>query len=166
MAAFVVTSKSVQLATAWTGTGTEPGGIVAPGSIAGTLTSAQNLSPFIGSGAEPGSSAAMQTVTTFASQGFEQRIPGLKSGDDLVLQCFGDYASSQLHSIITTTLGGLGAFVYGDIKPTSSSRSATNPSFVFGAYISADKKLTGSVGEVAGREITLTITGTFTELAS
>lgn len=166
MAAFVVTDKSIQLATAWTGSGTEPGGIVAVGSIAGTLTSAQDLSPFVHSGAEPGSSVDMQEVTTFASQGFRQKIPGLRSGDDLVLQAYGDYASSQLHLIITSTLGGLGSFVFGDIKPTSASRAATNPSFVFGAYISADKKLTGAVGDVAGREITLTITGTFTELTS
>jgi hypothetical protein len=164
VAAFVVTSKSIQLATAWTGGGTEPGGIVAPASIAGTLTSAKNLSPFVHSGAEPGSSVAMQPSTTFASQGFEQKIPGLKSGDDLVLQCYGDYAATLLDVIIKTDLGGLGAFVYGDIKPTSAARGATNPSFVFGAYISGDKKLTGAVGDVAGREITLSITGTFTEL--
>ena len=166
MAAFSVTSKSVQLATAWTGSGTEPGGIVAVGSIAGTLTSPQNLSPYLHAGAEPGSSVAMNPSTTFASLGFEQKIPGLKVGDDLVLDLYADYATSLLNTIINTTLGGLGAFVYGDIKPTSASRSATNTSFVFGAYISADKKLTGAVGDIAGRQITLTLTGTFTELAS
>lgn len=164
MAAFVVTSKSVLLGSAWTGGGTEPGGIVAAASISGTITSSKNLSPFLHSGADPGTSVAMQSTTTFASLGFEQKIPGLKSGDDLVLSLYGDYAATLLDVIIKTDLGGLGAFVYGDIKPSVSARGATNPSFVFGAYISGDKKLTGAVGDVAGRELTLTITGTFTEL--
>jgi hypothetical protein len=164
MANFVLTSKHIQLAAAWSAPSTAPGGIVAPASIAGTLTAPSNLSPFVHSGAEPGSSAAMQSATTFASQGFEQFLPGLKAGDDIVLNMYGDYAT--LHGIIVTTLGGLGAFVYGDIKPTSAARAAGNPSFVFGAYIMGDTKIQGSVGDVAGRTLSLKVTGTFAELAS
>lgn len=164
MANFVLTSKHIQLAAAWTGSGTEPGGTVAPGSIAGTLTTPSNLSPFVHSGAEPGSSAAMQTATTFGSQGFEQFLPGLKAGDDIVLNMYGDYTT--LHGIIVTTLGGLGSFVYGDIKATNAARGAGNPSFVFGAYIMGDQKLPGSVGDVAGRVVSLKVTGTFADLVS
>lgn len=166
MVAFANVSRSVQLAAAWTGSGTEPGGIVAVGSIAGTLTTPSNLSPYLHAGGEPATSVNMLESTTFASLGFTQKFPGLKSGDDIVLQLFASYTAAELDAIIKTTLGGLGAFVYGDIKATVSSRSATNPSFVFGAYIAADRKLTGSVGEMAGRELTLSVTGTFTELAS
>lgn len=164
MANFVLTSKHIQLAAAWTGSGTEPGGTVAPGSIAGTLTTPSNLSPFVHSGAEPGASAAMQPATTFASQGFEQFLPGLKVGDDIVLNCYGDYTT--LHGIIVTTLGGLGSFVYGDIKPTNAARSASNPSFVFGAYIMGDQPIQGGVGDVAGRTVSLKVTGTFATLTS
>jgi hypothetical protein len=166
VAAFVVTSKMILLGTAWTGSGTEPGGVVAVGSIAGTITTPSNISAYVHAGGEPGSSAAMQTVTSFASLGFEQKIPGLKSGDDLVFQAYGDYAAAALDSIIKTTLGGLSAFVYCDIKPTVAARGATNPSFVCGGYISGNKMLIGSVGDVAGRELTVTISGTFTELTA
>lgn len=164
MANFVLTSKHIQLAAAWTGSGTEPGARVAVGSIAGTLTDPSNFSPFVHSGGEPGSSAAMQSATTFGSLGFEEYLPGLKSGDDIVLNCYGDYTT--LHGLIVTTLGGLGSFVYGDIKPTSASRGAGNPSFVFGAYIMGDTKIQGAVGDVAGRTLSLKVTGTFAELTS
>lgn len=166
MAAFAVTSKMILLGAAWTGTGTEPGGTVAVASIAGTITTPSDISSFVHSGGEPGSSVNMNDATTFGSLGFTQVHPGLKSGDDLTFQIYGDYAAAQVHAIIKTTLGGLGSFVYVDIKPTNAARGATNPSSVFGAYISSYKSLVGSVGEMAGKELTLSITGTFTELIS
>ena len=162
MAAYVNTSRMVQLGTAWTGTAP---GLPGTQTISGTLTSAQDISTFVKSG-NPATSAAMQDVTTFGSGGFTAVIPGLKSGDDITFECVSDYAASQLYSIVQTTLGGLGALVYLDIKPTNAARSATNPTFAAAGYISAWSPIGGSVGDAGMASLTISITGKFSDLTS
>jgi len=163
MPAFVNTNRMVLLGTAWTGT-------VAPGvggstaiTNTGTLTSAQDISAFVRSG-NPGVNVAMQDVTTFGSGGFTQVIPGLKSGDDITFECVSDFAASQVYAIVNTTLGGLGAAVYLDIKPTNAARSATNPSFAGFGYISAWTPASGSVGDAAMATLTISISGRFADI--
>ena len=92
MAAFAVTSKTIQLAAAWTGTA--PG---APGTqtIAGTLTSASDISAYVRSGGDAGTSVAMLDGTNYASGGYTSQYPGLKSGDDLTYDIIGDYAFAR-----------------------------------------------------------------------
>lgn len=162
MAAFVNTSRVILLGTAWTGTAP---GLPGTQTISGTITSAQDISAFVTAGEFAGS-VAMQDGTTFGNGGFTVNYPGLKSGDDITFDAFGDYAASQLYSIVNTTLGGLGALVYGDLKPASGSRSTTNPSTVFAAYISAWTPYSGDVGSLAKATLTLTITGKFGDLIS
>ena len=163
MAAYVNLNRMVQLGTAWTGT-------VAPGvggstavTNTGTLTSPQDISAFVRSG-NPSTSAAMQDVTTFGSGGFTQVIPGLKSGDDITFECVSDFAAAQLYAIVNTTLGGLGAAVYLDIKATNATRSATNPSFAGFGYISSWTPAGGSVGDAAMATLTISISGRFADI--
>ncbi|NDG19180.1 MAG: hypothetical protein EB117_13030 [Betaproteobacteria bacterium] len=162
MAAFVNTSRSVLLATAWTGTAP---GLPGTQTVSGTLASAQDISAYVRSG-NPSVKAAMQDGTTFSSGGFVVQYPGLRSGDDITFECLSDFAASTLYPIVQTTLGGLGSLVYLDLKPTSSARSATNASFVAAAYISAWTPVTGAVGDLAAASLTLTITGKFDYLTA
>lgn len=162
MAAFVSTSRMVLLGAAWTGTAP---GLPGTQSVSGTVTTPSDISAFVRSG-NPSTSVAMQDGTTFGSGGFTVQYPGIKTGDDITLELVSDFASSQIHAIINTTLGGLGALVYADLKPTNASRGATNPSFVCAAYISNYVPVQGSVGDLAMGSLTLTLTGKFDYLTS
>lgn len=162
MAAFVNTSRVIQLGAAWTGTAP---GLPGTQTVSGTITSAQDISAFV-RGGNPSVSAAMQDGTTFSSGGFVVQYPGLKSGDDITFDCLSDFAASQLYPIVQTTLGGLGSLVYLDLKPASGSRSATNSSFVAAGYISAWTPVQGSVGDLASASLTITITGKFDYLTA
>jgi hypothetical protein len=161
MAISVLTNASVQLAAAWTGTAP---GLPGTQTIAGTLTTASDISAFTQSvGVE--TSSAMQDGTTFGTGGFVANYAGLKSGQ-LTLNLLNDFAASQLDAIIRTTLGGLGATVYYDVKPTSSARGTSNPSYV-GAVILADwKPITTQVGNLTVVSVTWPITGAFTTLTA
>lgn len=159
MAISVPTSATILLGTAWTGTA--PGGASAG---SGTISSSSDVSAFCTSVDVP-MSQAVQEAPTFGSGGFMVRYVGLKDGA-LTLSLLNDWASSQLDSIIRTTLGGLGSTVYYDVKPSSSSRSATNPSYV-GAVLLVDyKPITVQVGNLAVVQVTWPTTGWFGTLTS
>ena len=162
MAAFVNTSRTILLGAAWTGTAP---GLPGTQTVSGTISSASDISSYVRGGA-PSPSVAMLDGTNFASGGFTVQYPGLKSGDTITFDIIADFASSTVYPIIQTTLGGLGSLVYMDLKPTSSSRAATNPSFVAAAYVSQWSPLTGNVGDLGAMTLGLTITGKFDYLAS
>jgi hypothetical protein len=166
MAAFVNISRTILLGTAWTGTA--PGPVVV--TPAGTITTPSDITPFVKGGGDASFNAAMVDTTTFGSLGYTCVIPGLTSGDDLQLDCNSDWAATQLGVIVRTTLGGVArpgtAPIYVDVKPTNAARSATNPSFVAAVYIKSWKPYTGNVGDRAAATLTLTITGTYTDLTS
>jgi hypothetical protein len=166
VAAFVNVSRTILLGTAWTGTA--PGvGVATP---SGTITSTSDISSYVKSGGDPGWNANMVDVTAMGSLGYTCVIPGLTTGDDLVFDCNSDWAASQLGPIVRTTLGGVArpgsSPIYVDIKPTNASRSATNPSFVAAVYISKWVPYSGGAGERSMGQLTLTVTGTFTDLTS
>jgi hypothetical protein len=169
VAAFVLVSKTILIGTTWSAPSTAPGPIVPLPTIAGTISSSSDLTPY-STAADTGMATAMQDVTNFASGGYMQVIPGITTGDNIVIQANSDYAASQIYAIVNTTLGGLSRAgsspVYVDIKQTSAARGATNPSFVAAVYISSWKPGSGSVGNKAAMELTLTVTGQFAHLAS
>lgn len=162
MPAFVNTSRMTLLGAAWTGTAP---GLPGTQTIAGTITTPQDISAFVRAGnASP--QVAMQDGTTFSSGGFTVMYPGLRSGDTITFDCLSDFAASTLYPIVQTTLGGLGAAVFLDQKATNASRSATNPSFVAAGFISAWSPMGGSVGDLSAASLTITITGAFGYLAA
>ena len=163
MPAFVNLNRMVMLGAAWTGT-------VAPGvggstavTNTGTITTPQDISAFVKSG-NPSVSVATQDVTTFGSGGFTQVIPGLRTGDTITFECVSDFAAATLYPIVQTTLGGLGAGVFLDIKATNSSRGATNPSFAAFGFITNWTPAGGSVGDAAMATLTITISGRFADI--
>jgi len=168
MAAFPAIDRTVLLGTAWTGTA--PGVGVAVGTIAGTITTPSNITPFLRAGAEPTWSANMVDFNNMGALGFSVVLPGITSGDDLVCDCNSDWAASQLGPIVRTTLGGIArpntSPIFVDVKPTSAARSVTNPSFVAACFIKQWMPYGGSVGERTPGRLVLAITGSFTDLTS
>jgi hypothetical protein len=160
--AYVNTARSLQFATAWSAPLTAPGLNV---TTAGTLTSGQELGTWA-TGGEPGTSVNKVTTTTFASGGFMEQLAGLKSGEDITVDLFSSFTASEVHAIINTTLGGLGAYVYCDLKATTAVRSATNPSFVAYGFISSYKPFGGNVGDAAVAQLVMSISGKFAYLTS
>lgn len=169
MSSFVLVSKTILVGTTWSAPSTAPGPIVPLPTIAGTISSSSDISRYVTSG-DHGASTAMEDVTNFASGGYSEMIPGLTSGDDLVLECNSDNAASALYSIVTTTLGGLSRAgsspVYVDVKATSSARSATNPSFVAAVWIKSWQPFSGQAVKKAAARLTLSVTGQFGYLTS
>lgn len=167
MAAFTITDKTTLLGVAWTGTAP---GLPGTQTIAGTIATPLNISAFVTGGGEPGWNTAMEETTNQGSGAYRAVIPGITAGDDLVFECNSDTAASQLDAIIRTTLGGVSRAgsspIYVDIKRTSASRGTTNMSFVAACYISGWKPIQGATGAVSKTQLTLTVTGAFTELAS
>lgn len=163
MAAFAVTSKTILLGSAWSGTAP---GLPGTQTVSGTISSASDISEYVSSGGEAGTSVNMNDGTTFGSGGFRVQYPGIKSGDTLTFDLVSDFAAAEINAIVKTTLGGIGSLVYGDIKPTSASRGATNPSFVFAAYIQSYTPLMGAAGDLARGTLVLEITGKFDDLTT
>jgi hypothetical protein len=161
MAALVLTSAKIQVAAAWTGTAP---GLPGTQTISGTLTTPSDISGYVTKVTLP-EQVAMQPATNFASGGYEVNLSGLKSAQ-VQLELNQDYAAAALDTIIRTTLGGLGATVYIDVMPTSSARSATNPSYVFACIINSYAPVSGSVGNLATLSVSWPTTGAFGTLTA
>jgi hypothetical protein len=166
MAVFVATNRKIQIAAAWTGTA--PGTSATP---AGTLTTPSDLSAWC-PGGDVGFSANMVDVTTFGSGGYMTYAAGLLSGDDIQIPLLADFATSQGWSLLTGVFGTLGVSLpnstpkYVDIMPTSSARSATNPSFVAAVFSKGIQPIAGAVGARAEQGLVLQVTGAFAILTA
>jgi len=126
MAVFSMTSCFVGIGTSWTGTA--PGD---PGTqtVSGTLSST-DLSTMITS-IDISLAADELDYTNFGSGGWRQKISGLKAGT-IQINFNQDFAASKVDALFgiggsLMPFGGSGSY-YIEIKPTSSARSATNPS--------------------------------------
>ena len=165
MAAFVLSSATVLVGTAWTGT--------APGAAAaatGTINSSVDISALVTS-----VELSLQTdeveFTNFASAGWRQKAAGLQMGT-VGLTLNDDYAASLSDAIfgLGGTLGIMSAnstaTLYMDIKPTSAARSATNPSYVLRFLNLGGSIVGGSVGSLAIKTLSFPTTGVVTRLTS
>jgi hypothetical protein len=159
MASLVLTSATTLYGTAWTGTAPGP----ANPTVSGTISSSTDYSTWIRA-VSIGLNVAMQDFTTFGDGGFTTQKPGLK-GADITVEFNQDFAAAAVDVVfgpafIAGTLG------YWDFKPTSSARSATNPSYVVAAYISSYPVIGQSVGDRASVQVGLSVTGTYARLTS
>ena len=164
MAVFPLHSVTVLVGAAWTGTA--PGTAATP---SGTITSTTDLtSMLIGVNLTMG--ATELPITNFGSGGWEQKITGLANGS-IQLTFNQDFAASQVDALLG--IGGTFGFApgqvtpyYMDVKPTSSSRAATNPSYVAAWLNSGGDVINGSVGDIATVTYTFPFTGRFHRLTS
>jgi hypothetical protein len=170
MAAYAIINKMTLLGTTWSAPSTAPGVIVPLPTIAGTISSASDISAYVRGGGEPAFNTEMKETTNQASGGYKNVIPGITSGDDLVFECNSDQAASSLDVLIRSTLGGIsraGASpIYVDIKGINTARAVTNPSFVAAVYISKWAPIMGATGDVVSTQLVLTVTGQFGQLTA
>ena len=158
MASLVLTSATTLTGTAFSSVAPGPGNP----SVAGTITSSTDWSDHIRQ-VTLNMNVAMQDFTTFGDGAFVSQKPGLKSAD-ISIDFNADFSSS-----VDATFGpGMlaGTLYYLDIKPTSASRSATNPSYVYAAYVESIAPVGNSVGDRASYPVTFTVTGTYARLTS
>lgn len=171
MAVYVVTSKTLLIGAAWTGTA--PGD---PGTqtISGTVTSASNMSAFLSSGLDVSYDVDQVEFTNMASGGFRTFLPGLSESGELTIPLHADetvttgvraiLASVTGNSLCVTRPGDTPIYV--DVKATSAARGTSNASFVFAANVSSFTGVMGGVGDKGVSEITLRPTGAFAILTS
>ena len=158
MANFVITAGTVLLGTAWTGTA--PGTASTP---SGTITSTSDITSYVTSIELP-LAIDVKENTNMGSGGYKSQIAGIKSAE-IKLGLNQDFAASALHALLWTTIG-FGTTAYIDVKATSASRSATNPSYVFAFILSQYTPIMGSVGDKLGLTVSWPVTGAFTALTS
>lgn len=160
MATLVLTNTTTLYGTAWA-SGTAPG----PGNptVSGTLTTILDLSDHIKS-ITMNLNVAMQDFTTFGDGGFITQKPGLK-GADISIEFNQDFAASNIDAVFGAGLIA-GTLFYIDVKPTSSARSATNPSYIYAVYVAKYPPIAQSVGDRAAASVDFAVTGTYARLTS
>lgn len=165
MAVLVLTSTTLLAGAAWTGTA--PGD---PGSqtVSGTISSSTDLTAMIHS-VDLAIDAEEKDFTNFASNGWRIKKSGLKAGM-IQINFWQDFAASQVDALLG--LGGSLWPVFGsgtyyfDMKPTSSARAATNPSYVGQVVPLSYKPVAGSVGDEAVVSLQYPTTGQVARLTS
>ena len=159
MAVATLISAKVQVGTAWTGTAPGP----ANPTVSGTISSSTDFSDHIFEN-QLGPKVAMQDFTTFGDGAFVSQKPGLK-GADLTINFNQDFAGSSVDA--TFGAGFLaGTLFYIDVKPTNAARAATNPSYVYAAYVMSYPVIGQSVGNKAAVQVGFGVTGSFARLTA
>jgi hypothetical protein len=100
--------------------------------------------------------------TTAFGTTFRERIGGLKSGS-LTLQFMQDFAASSVDATLFPLYNTLATVV---ITPTSSSVSASNPSYTAVCLINSYSPMASSIGDIATFSITVPTSGTVTRATS
>jgi len=102
-------------------------------------------------------SADEQETTAFGDS-FRSRIGGLKDAS-VSLDFHQDFGAASVDATLWPLLGGTAQIV---VKPTSSSASATNPSYTFTALVTQYQPFASNVGDLATLSVTWPVTGAVT----
>lgn len=159
MASLVLTSATVLSGTAWTGTAPGPGNPT----VSGTISSSDNFTDHVRQ-VSIDMNVAMQDFTTFGDGAFVSQKPGLK-GANLSIEFNQDFAASSIDAVYGAGFLA-GTLFYIDLKPTSASRAATNPSYVYACYVATYPPIGQSAGDRAGVTVGFAVTGSYARLAS
>ena len=161
MASLVYTNVMAVYGTIFAATGPGPGNPT----VAGTITAASltDFSDHVRS-LTVNDTVAMQDFTTFGDGGFTTQKPGL-IGADIQVEFNQDFASGSVDATFgaaftNKTLG------FWDFKPTNSARGATNPSYVYAAYVASYPVIGQTVGDRAAVTVSLAVTGTYARLTA
>jgi hypothetical protein len=100
------------------------------------------------------SSDAIET-TSFGSQGFRTYKGGLKSGS-VTLSMHNDYASTALDGILYNLFNTIATLT---INPAGTPTGTSTPEYEFEVLVDNLTPVSGSVGDLAVQNLTLTITG-------
>jgi hypothetical protein len=159
MASLVLQSATVLYGTAFTGTAPGPGNPT----VTGTISSSTDFTDHVRA-VNLSDKVAMQDMTTMGDGGFFTQKPGLLSAD-ITIDFNQDFAASSVDVVFGAAVLAK-TLVYLDVKPTSSARSATNPSRVYACYVMDYQPTAGEVGTRAGVTVGFAVTGTFARLTS
>ena len=102
-------------------------------------------------------SADEQEITAFGDS-FRSRVGGLKDAS-VSLDFHQDFGAASVDATLWPLLGGTAQIV---VKPTSSSVSATNPSYTFTALVTQCQPFASNVGDLATLSVTWPVTGAVT----
>lgn len=104
-------------------------------------------------------------TTAFSSTAAKTRVAGLKD-NSVTLEFHQDFAANNVEATINGASSLVGTVTAIVVTPTSSSVSATNPSYSFNALVSEWQSLSGSVGELSTASVTWPISGAITKATS
>lgn len=103
--------------------------------------------------------------TTAFSNTAKTRVAGLRD-NSVTLEFHQDFASSSVEATINGASSLVGTVTAIVVQPTSSSVSATNPTYSFNALVSEWTPLSGGVGELSTASVTWPISGAITKATS
>ena len=98
-------------------------------------------------------------TTAFGGSGFRTRVAGLKDGS-ITLSFHNDFATSGSGAVDSTIWGLFGSQATVVVTPTSGSVTASNPSYTGIYLVSQVNPVSGSVGDLATRDVTWPTAGT------
>jgi hypothetical protein len=98
-------------------------------------------------------------TTAFGGSGFRTRVGGLKDAS-ITLSFHNDFGSTGSEAVDSTIYGLYGSQATVVVRPTSGSASATNPSYTGVFLVSQVNPISGSVGDLATRDVTWPVAGT------
>jgi hypothetical protein len=98
-------------------------------------------------------------TTAFGGSGFRTRVAGLKDGG-ITLSFHNDFATTGSGAVDSTIWGLFGSQATVVVTPTSGSVTASNPSYTGVYLVSQVNPISGSVGDLATRDITWPTAGT------
>ena len=98
-------------------------------------------------------------TTAFGGSGFRTRVGGLKDAS-ITLSFHNDFGSSGSEAVDSTIYNLYGSNATVVVRPTSGTVSATNPSYEGIFLVSQVNPISGSVGDLATRDVTWPVAGT------
>lgn len=101
-------------------------------------------------------------VTTFASQGWVEKVGGMASGE-LALGFKQDVASSEVDSRMWALLGQVVAF---EVRLSNAAVGTSNPKYTGNVLVKSWNPIAGSVGDVAEVDVTWPTSGVVTRATS
>ncbi len=101
-------------------------------------------------------------ITTFADSGWKVVTGGLKMGQ-LAITWNNDYADDDLDEDLWALFGTVTTY---EVRPSSASVAATNPSYSGSVLVKELKPVAGAVGDVAEQDVTWPVSGAVTRATS
>jgi hypothetical protein len=98
-------------------------------------------------------------TTAFGGSGFRTRVGGLKDGS-ITLSFHNDFGTTGSSAIDSTIWNLFNTNATVVVKPTGSAVSASNPSYTGVFLVSQVNPISGSVGDLATRDVTWPTAGT------
>jgi hypothetical protein len=98
-------------------------------------------------------------TTAFGGSGFRTRVGGLKDGS-VTLSFHNDFGTSGSDAVDSTIWSLFGSNATVVVTPTSGSVSPSNPSYQGVFLVSQTNPVSGSVGDLATRDVTWPVAGT------